>query len=557
MEELTRIERFLNRLKALEDVRAPVLDVCREVTQYVIPRRGKYLSMGQTAEQEKRSKYSKIIKNTAGRAHRVLKAGMQTGLTPPSGLWFNLAIADQDLIEWGPVRLWLDQTTRDLMNILSNSNFYSATHALYGEQAGFGTACMLIEEDPEEVIRCRLQTMGEYCIAQNERGRVDTVYRDFYMTAGQIYARWTDTCSRQIKDWVERSSTIDKKVRVVHVVEPRSKRDVTKADNKNMAWRSVYFEKESRDADNPDAFLSESGYAEFPYVCPRWEVLETDEYGDGPGHEVLPDAKELQEIEKSSVAAMHKMLDPPMKAPASMKNKFRMQPGSVNFYNVNDTSEIAPLYQINFDIAAAESKAQQIVYDIKEAFFNDLFMMIANMEGTQPLTATEVLERREEKMTVVGPVIERNIREFVEPALIRIYNIADNAGLIRPIPPELDGVPLKIDVVSILARAQKLLEVQPIQATVNFALGLSEIKPDIVDKVDLDQAVDEYADRVNAPAKIIRADDRVSELRQARAEEQRKQEETAQLMAAAQGAKVASETDTGGKNLLTDVAGAA
>ena len=549
--ELTKAQKILNRLKHLEEIRQPTIDACKDITQYVAPGRGKYLSMGETAEQKKKSKYTKIIKNTAGRALRILQAGMQTGLTNPARPWIRFGLQDKDLAEYGPVRVWLDTSCKIILRILDMSNFYACTHSIYGELGAFATACLYIEEDPISTIRGRIVTMGEYVIALDASGRVNLVGRHFYMTARQMKEKWDNKVSQDVKNVLMSTSGHDKKFQVVHWVQPNKDRDITKADNGNMPWSSTYFQ---YDKTNNDAILEQGGYEEFPFMVPRWDVLASDEWGNGPGMEILADTKMMQEIEKASIKAMHKTLDPPMFAPAGLKNKFRMQPGSVNFYDVNTDKEIGPLYQINFDIASAEAKTQEIVRDIKEGFFNDLFLMIAQSEGTQPFTATEILERREEKMTVLGPVVDRSINELLRPAIDRVWNIAVRTGRIPPPPPEIAGEEFEVEFISLLAQAQKLQGVHPIQATINYALSLSEIKPDIVDKVDLDQSVDEYAAGVGAPAKIIRSDADVAELRKARAEEQRKMQEMAELQAGLEMGKTASEIDTGGDNALTGIA---
>lgn len=552
-ESISEVQKKLTRLKKLEDIRSDTIATCKEITEYILPRRGKYLSLGQTAEQKKSNKYAKIIKNTAARAHRVLKAGMHTGLTNQTRPWFRLKLADRSLMEYGPVSMWLDTTRDILLDILAGSNFYETAYSFYGEESGFGTACMYIEEDFWDVVWFRLFNMGEYCIACNEKGRVNTVYRRFYMTVGQVYERWPKTCSQRVADMAKKASSMDEKIQVVHVMEPRTNYDTTKRDKTNMPWKSCYIEFDGHD----NKFLSEGGYQEFPCACARWEVVESDEYGDSPGMEILPDVKELQEVEMSSVKAIHKMVDPPLLAPATFKNRFKNYPGSVTFADINKDEVIGELYKVQFDVQSAEAKVQEICRDIKEAMFNDLFMMIANMEGTQPLTATEVLERREEKMTMLGPVVERNISEFLAPVIERTFAIANRAGRIPAPPPELNGVPVRIELISMLAQALKLVGTQSIQATVNFALGLAQVKPDIVDVVDFDESVQKYADFVGLPTKIIRSDDEIAKLRQARMQQQQEMAQRQAIGETLEGAKTASEIDTEGKNALTDVMKAA
>jgi hypothetical protein len=221
---LTKSKRILLELKELEDIRKPVIDVCKDITDIISPRRGRFLSLGETPEQKKH-KYTKIIKNTAGRALRTLKAGMQTGLTNPARPWFRLGFADADLTEFGPVKNWLGETRDIMLDIYALSNFYQATHTLYGEEAGFGTACLYEEEDPLTVVRFALFTMGEYCIATDALGRVDTVYRRFLKTARQAYQLWGERCSRGVKTKAKSPESMNEKFQFVHAIQPRKDRE--------------------------------------------------------------------------------------------------------------------------------------------------------------------------------------------------------------------------------------------------------------------------------------------------------------------------------------------
>ena len=157
---------------------------------------------------------------------------------------------------------------------------------------------------------------------------------------------------------------------------------------------------------------------------------------------------------------------------------------------------------------------------------------------------------------MLGPVLERLNSELLDPLIDRVFRIMVSRGLFPEPPEELREVDLKVEYISIMAQAQKLLSANSIERLTGFAADLAAVQPDVLDKVDFDQAIDEYGGITGAPPRLIRSDDDVAALRANRAEQQAKQAQLEQGAVAAQSAKTLSETDTGGDNALTQILGA-
>ncbi|MEK9748472.1 MAG: portal protein, partial [Pseudomonadales bacterium] len=120
-------------------------------------------------------------------------------------------------------------------------------------------------------------------------------------------------------------------------------------------------------------------------------------------------------------------------------------------------------------------------------------------------------------------------------------------------PPELQGEQLKIEYISMLANAQKSQDILGIQDTASFVGGLAALNPNVIDKFDFDQAIDEFGEARGLPPNVIRADDDVEGIRAEKAAAQQAQMQQAQLANAAAGAKVLSETSTEEGNMLGDM----
>ncbi|MCC4260789.1 MAG: portal protein [Pseudomonadota bacterium] len=532
----------------------------RELAEYIEPRTGRWC-LSDSNNGERRDQ--KIINASATYAARALEAGMMSGITSPSRKWFNLATPDPDLMEYGPVKVWLHQVSMAMNELFARSNLYNVLPTIYGENGIFGTACMAAMPDQQDLVRFYPFTVGSYYIANSARLQVDTVYREFRMTARQMAQQFgQEALSQTVRGMLD--SKGDSWIDVCHAIEPNDDRVSGRMDNKNMPYRSVYFEKNG----DRDKVLRQSGFRDFPAMAPRWKLNGEDVYGTGPGSIAIGDTKALQLMERRKAEMVEKGVRPPMIAPESLRNqKASIVPGDITYVNVQQgTQGFVPaltvdpgwLTGIRGEIQAAEDK-------INTAFFVDLFLMVSQMDSVR--TATEIAVRKEEKMLMLGPVLERLNDELLDPLIDRTFGLMLEqsapiwAGLmpgrpaLPPPPKELAGMDLRVEYTSILAQAQKALGVSSIERTVGFAGNLAGLNPEVLDKLDMDQAVDEYAAMIGVPPTMLRSDDQIAQIRQQRAEAQAQQAQAEQLSQSIQGAKLLSETDVSSPNALTAIAG--
>ena len=554
--------RLDKRNAALKNERAKGWDQAwRDLSDFIEPRAGRF---NQQFTNEGQRRDNQIINNKARMALRVLRSGMLSGITSPARPWFKLGTPDTDLMEFGPVKLWLYQAESAMREIFVRSNLYNVLPTTFGDCGMFGTASMFVMPDDNELIRFYPQPLGSYALANSARLQVDTNYREFKMTARQMVQRFGKAnCSVTVQNMAE--SNPEAWVDVVHAIEPNDGRVYGMADNKNMAFRSVYWEKGS----DQDKLLSQSGFNQFPAMCPRWDVLGEDTYGTGPGDIAIGDTRGLQLMERRKLEMLEKGIRPPMTAPSSLRNqKASILPGDITYVDVSQgmqgfvpTMTVQPQWFQGLRAELAEHEKR-----IDDAFFVDLFLMISSLDDVR--TATEIAARKEEKMLMLGPVLERLNDELLDPLIDRTFAIMIEqsaprwAGLLPgkpvlpPPPEELAGLDLKVEYISILAQAQKALGVAAIERTVGFAGNLAGIAPEVLDKLNLDQAIDEYGLNIGVAPTIIRSDDEVAQIRQQRAAAAQQQQAMEQMSSAVQGAKLLSETDVTSPNALTALMGA-
>lgn len=545
---------YRQRSKALWDAQDSWRLTWKEVVEWILTRRGKYLVSDEEAQDNQAGKRTdqKVINGVASDAVRVLAAGLQGGLTSPSRPWFTFTIPDVDLMEYGPVRNWLHDARNLMLLVFSRSNFYGSIHGLYEELGGFGTSAMIIEEDFTTVIRCRPLTIGEFALGLDSTYRPNALYRRFSMTALQMVQEFgAANVSTAVKSAVESAGSADKRFMVHHGIQPARMVDPSKADYRSMSFESVHFQ---GDQGGQDIFLRKGGYRGIPFVAPRWKVNGVNTYGDSPGIDSLGDVRMLQKMEADKLEALDKMVRPPMNAPLAMKGKGgTIIPGGVNFVDVTQGQQgFTPAYQTDPRIQEMAFEIDRVERRIKRFYFNDLFLTILGQD--KQMTAEEVARRHEEKIMMLGPVLEILQAELLDIIIDRTYSIMDDMRLLPPPPKELVGMELKTQYISILAQAQKAIGTVPIQQTAAFVTNMAAIKPDVVDKFDFDQAVDEFSDLVGCPPRLIVSDDKVAENRAARAkQEQQLQAQQAAAMGA-DAAKKLSEAKVNQGTLLDAIA---
>lgn len=527
---------YQKRLSSLSTERSGWFSHWQQISKYLQPVRGRFF-ISDTNRGE--SRYNQIIDNTGTRALGILSAGLMAGMTSPARPWFRLATPDPDLMDFAPVKRWMGDVTQILREIFARSNTYRMLHNLYEELGEFGTAAGLVLGDFDNVVRGYALTAGEYYLAQNEKQQVDTIYREFRLTVENVVNMFgEENCSVNVRSlWT--NQTKDAWVDIVHCIEPRQERELRRRDAKNMPWRSVYFEKGSEDK----SYLRESGFEDFPALTPRWLALGGDIYGRSPGMEALGDVIQLQRSQLMKGKAIDYMADPPVQMPGGMKDSSDTLPGGVSYYNgaAGPDGGIKTAFEVRLELNHLLADIQDTRDRINSAFYADLFLMISQMDTTR--TATEIAARQEEKLLMLGPVLERLHNEMLDPLIDLTFAKALRAGILPPPPQELEGVDLKVEYVSMLAQAQRAVGLGSVDRLLGTVGSIAQFKPEALDKLNTDEIIDGYSDMLGVDPDFIVANENVAVIRANRAQQQQQAEATAAVPGAAQAAKTLSETD--------------
>ena len=556
------IKTILRRKEALATDRSTWISHWREIRDYVLPEHGAGLDSDGTDAKDDTDggkRMECIYDATATRAVDVLAAGMHAGLTSPSRPWFKLGVSDPSLADKWEVKRYLHACETVMYAVFAKSNFYKCTHQAYYELAGFGTGPVAMLENFDRVVHCRSFTAGEYLIGTDAEGRVDTLYREMWMTAKQLVEEFgEEQCSRPVVNCYKNGST-EERFKVIHAVEPNDGRLELPAIAEDMRWRSIYMEEAGGKRDD-GKLLRVRGYKTFPYLVPRWFVVGNQTYGRSPAMRALPDVKQLQKETEKKLTGLDKLVSPPVASPSGSQSDLTINtfPDGVTVDTSPDGKSLRPLYQVQLPLQYIIADIADLRNQVKAGFYNDLFLMLAQADASSRMTAREVAERHEEKLIMLGPTIERFHDEYLSPAVDRAFSIMQDADLFPEPPPELEGVDLKVEFISILAQAQKMAGIGALEQGIAFVGSLAGLKPEVLDKLDVDEAISLYFDRIGVPPTVVVSDDEVLKVRQRRAEQAQAQQVAAMAAPAAdaaQAAKTMSEANLGPNAALAALTG--
>ena len=509
-----------------------------EIAERVLPRSAEFT--GEREPGDKRT--AKLYDATAALALERFAAAVESLLTPRGAHWHTLRSTNPYLNKEDDVRAWFDEVERVMFayRYSPKANFAGQVHEGYISLGAFGTGCTFVDEGPVRGAIYRACHLADVYVAENEHGMVDTVFRKFEVSARQALRMFEDgDLSDDLRKCAKDKP--DDKVKLLHVVMPRTDRDPSRRDRNNKPIFSGYFEVKTKH------MIEEGGFDTMPYIVSRYVTGPRETYGRSPAMTILPDIKMVNEMSKTVIRAGQKVVDPPLLvADEGVMFPINSNPGAATFARLDGRNQppIQPLHTgARVDIGLEMMEQRRKI--INDAFLVTLFQILVE---TPTMTATEVLQRAQEKGALLAPTIGRQQTEFVGPLIEREFDILDAQGLLPPLPPILleAGGEYEIEYVSPLSRAMKAEEGVGILRTLEMVQPIAAVDPGVMDNFNTDEITRTLADTNGAPQRILRGDDEIAAMREQRGQQEAMQAGLAGAPQAADAAlKVAQIADMG------------
>lgn len=534
-------KKYRSKVKQMEENRQQYLKRWKAIRDFQLPYIGSFEDTADSTD-EARRRDTNIYHSVAWQANQAFAAGVMSGLTPPSRQWFRLMFSNDEMKDHADAGAFLDERMNILQDVLLKSNFYNAVHSTYLELA-FGQAPLAIFQDADTGVHFVPFTVGTYYMENGPDGVVDTFCRKYEMTARQLVDKFGEAnVPQQVRADIEQGGGTKTKYKVYWLVEPNLFHDKNKAvmDKYHMKYLSLYW----MEAAEENEWLDIGGFQEWPVPVARYLITGNEAYGKGPGWFAEGDSKGLQKLEKDDIIAVELGIKPPMMGSSeSAKYGVNLVPGS---YTVVGRDEpVRPMFQVQVNLQHLQEKIIDLQDRIKRAYSADLFMMLERLEDKN-MTAQEVIQRKQEQLQQLGPVVQRLQFEFLRKIIERVYNILDRAGVFpQPEDPELAQLlsqqEVTIEYISPLAQAQKMAGLTNIEQAISFVGQLAQFDQSVLDKVDWTKTIDDYFEMVGAPASIRRTQDEFEAIQQQKQEAMAQAQQEQQAMQMVQAAAPAAQ----------------
>lgn len=460
-------------------------------------------------------------------------------LTTASSPWFRLTLANTDLASDDLNKEWLESVEVEIRRALFRTNFYQEITESYSDLVNFGTQCMYVDEDDEDDLHFSTRHLSEIYVAEGRNGRVDVVYRSFKRSKRQLIEQFgLENLTTQVKREKDENAEI---FEVLHCVKKRLDFDPEKLDGQNKQFMSVWLLVDG------SHILKEGGFDEFPYVVSRWRKRSGEVYGRSQAMTALRTVRYLNAVKRANIRAKQKSISPPMVVvDDGVVGNIKMSPDGITKVRSMDEAP-QPLYggAMANALTVADRELEQIKMELRDIFFVDI---ILTQDGTQR-TATEILQRTDERTKILLGQLGRLTSEMLDPIIARVYGILLRKGIIPPPPEGLEEQDFDIVYVSPLARAEHLSEVQGLAQAAQILTPIAQLQqlaPQLYDMYQFQPLFNFVNDTLGVP-KDIRTG--VAEL-QARAEAKAEQEsQAAQMEQMAQGAETLKTASQAEKNV--------
>ena len=473
-----------------------------------------------------RDRSTRTYDNTATVGKSRLSAALSSLLISQALRWFLLQPLDPS-VRARDAELWMDRTVEVLLAIFRSptSGFYTSMGEAFEDIVSFGTGAVFTGDT--DMIRYSALPLSEVYVTNNHHGRIDTMFRSKWWTADQA-ARFfgaENLSEAGQKDLESRERMIAER-QYLHVVMPNTaSADSLVRRSTDMPFTSIYIDRESAH------IVRRSGFDEFPFAVGRWKVATGEIYGTSPALEVMDEIRVINAMKKTLLQTAEKAADPPILVDDnSVIGKLRTMPGGMTYRRAGSNVDQMPVGdpRISFEtVTEARSFIQQ-------AFFSDILQLPLQ----DRMTATEVIERRNDQRQAMSPFTSRIQDELLTPVIARTISIAIRNRVIAPPPASLGQVGMRVEYVSPLAISQQTSEIQAVQVWMNTLLPIAQVDPSVMLSVNTEAIPEHNARALNVPSRLVNPIEKVRRLKA-----QMEQREQLQL-AAQTGQQVADTVKT-------------
>jgi len=528
------VKRHIRRARELNGNRSTWHDHWEDCARIFLPRRTGFTTTN--VEGDRRTE--NLFDGSPMRAARGLANALGGIIRPDGQKWFHMKAVEDREDENDQNKDWMEAVEDRMREKLEDpkSRFRQATGETDLDLVVFGTGVMY-EGEASDLQSLIFQSvhLKDAMILFSDEGNAAGLYRFRKMTIRQAVERWgEERLSEKIKEKIS-NNKVDERIEFLQIVVKREEGRADAMMATNMPYSNMWVETDA------EHIIVNGGHMEFPFVVPRWDTSSGEQYGRSPAMIGLPDGLTLQAMGETILVAGQRRADPPLAAPAdSAFNEVNTYPGGLSYYDPATAQGRNPFFEIGNggDIGLTREMQQ----DYREQVFSAFFRNVLNLpvEGPQ-MTATEVIQRKEEFIREIGPVFGRLETEYTAPMIEREFMIMLRAGEF-PDPPE-DLRSIRFEYQSPVKQVRQQIEASAARMWVQELVEYSGATGDMsaLDIINVDEYGRHSATAQGIPEKLVASRDEVDEKREARQQAQQEAQAAEQAAQTAQTAKTGAE----------------
>ncbi len=530
----SNLKNLLIRNEYLKGQDGNKLSYLQDVANFCIPRKA-WITTLKFNDQPLNQTY--LFDSRAQLAVKESACGFHSKLTSSVNKWLGFTTIDPKKMQKGTVQKYFKECSDIQTDVNNASNWNETVLEAYTDDIWAGTGTIFTEEDHRDHVRYTSIPVEQTSFERDERGEVCGVFRRFKYTTLQISMRWPKKIPKDVQEAIDAKKwyqTFD----LLHYVGPRDLRDVSKKDNINMPYRSVWAYPEG------EFKFEELGFSSNPYAVMEFWRQTGDNMAYSPAMDVLASIKLANAQKRTILRRAMKDADNANMMPARFfLGRFSQNPNAMNYYDKSkynaDDFKTVPTggdSKLSVEMMMMEQEL------IDRGFFLTLFKAMTSV--SKDMNNPEANQRITEALELIGPVVGRMTKQ-IGNSQIRTFDILNRRMLFPPAPQEIIDERGNMDIgvvfLSPLAQAQKAAALGGLTTWLNIVQALQGIKPGAADNLDVDAIVSGSRDFLNVDPTYQLEKRKVEEIRKKTAEAQQQQAKMAMAQQGAAAAKDAAD----------------
>jgi len=570
--------------QTMQSSRDPLVQGWRRQSKLLAPER--FVDTLPSQRSRGRQSTRDILRNEGGMALRTFVSGMMNGATSRARPWYDLVLVDDSKKSTASDR-YLAQCVRILNQHLQISNFYRVLPMSYKDIGIFSNSAYAMLPHAKYGFYFLPFAVGTYAIGTDSEGAVNQFSRDFVMTVKQVVEQygklkpnghidWSNFDPWVQMSWEKANYTLDLTLNnlIIPNADPNPNSLMSSESMNFQSYTAVnsigsnansMFESGFRYSNNKNApvkmypdradFISVKGYEYFPVIVNRWEVAPEGDWGvDGPGHLAIEDILSLQETEKYRLEGVAKLVKPPMVGPASLRrHQSSILAGGITYVDeASEGTKFRAAFEVDPQLSELIACQVDYVRAIKKAFFEDLFLMMAQDKPTSHTTAREIEERAAEKLIGIGPAMGQLDHDQNGPVVRNAFFLLAKSGKLPPAPKEIQGADVRPEYISILAQAAKASMIGSTDKLIAFVGALAQVTGSLTITKILkeDKIVRQMADFLGNSPELIRDESEYEDIVEGVKQQQQQQLQAQQMQMASETTKNLASAEVTDTNML-------